>query len=126
MSGFKPSLEMDFREMTRSATGQKFDNEKSRVDLLDPEWLEEVGHVLRFGAQKYAPNNWRGGISYHRLIGALLRHVFAILRGEDNDPESGLTHAGHASCCIMFLFWMMKHRKDMDDRYAVHQTRSTP
>lgn len=101
-----------------TASGRKDDQEKPRVDLLDAEWLEEVGRVLSFGARKYAAHNWRGGISISRLLGAVLRHTFAIMRGEDIDPESGLTHAGHLSCSAMFLFWMLKHRKDLDDRYV--------
>lgn len=104
--------------------GLKYDAEKVRVDLLDPEWLEQVGAVLTFGARKYAAHNWRGGISYSRLIGACLRHTFAILRGEDTDPESGLPHSAHASCCLMFLSWMMTHRKDLDDRYKYDTLKS--
>jgi hypothetical protein len=98
-------------------SGVKYDTEKTRVDLLDAEWLEAVGEVLRFGAVKYAAHNWRGGIVYSRLIGAALRHLLAIMRGEDMDKESGLPHTAHLSCCIMFLFSMMNHRKDLDDRY---------
>src|SRR5690348_15045125 len=73
-----------------AATGQKFDQEKPRTDLLDPVALEGLAKILTFGAKKYAAHNWRGGISYSRLIAAALRHTFAILRGEDVDPESGL------------------------------------
>lgn len=99
------------------STGLKFDLDKTRVELLDAEWLEGVGQVLTFGARKYAAHNWRGGISYSRLLGACMRHLFAILRGDDLDAESGLPHVYHASCCLMFLAWMMNHRKDLDDRY---------
>jgi hypothetical protein len=97
--------------------GRKDDGEKPRTDLLDPDFLVGVSDVLGFGAKKYAAHNWRGGISYSRLIGAILRHCFAIMRGEDTDPESGLPHTGHLGCCVMFLHWMMIHRKDLDDRY---------
>lgn len=107
------------------STGLKYDSEKVRVELLDTEWLEGVGQVLTFGAKKYAEHNWRGGISYSRLIGACLRHLFAILRGEDVDSESGLPHSAHASCCLMFLYWMMKHRKDLDDRWKDNGTLPT-
>ena len=98
-------------------SGLKYDSEKTRVDLLDPLALEGLGKVLTFGAKKYAAHNWRGGISYSRLLGALLRHSFAILRGEDLDPESGLPHVDHLGCCWMFLSWHMKMRPDMDDRW---------
>lgn len=107
--GVKPPLK------PLTPTGHKYDMDKNRVDLLDPEWMEGVGQVLTFGAKKYAANNWRGGILHSRLVGACLRHVFAFLRGEANDAESGLSHLLHASCCLMFLYWNTLHRKDLDD-----------
>lgn len=99
--------------------GQKFDSEKPPVDLLDTYALEQTALVLAFGARKYAAHNWRGGIRFSRLIGAAMRHLMAINRGEDIDPESGLPHAAHASCCVMFLLWMMENRPDLDDRWKV-------
>lgn len=98
--------------------GTKYDQGKDPLELLDPLALEGLSKVLAFGAKKYAPHNWRGGISYSRLIGALLRHTFAILRGERNDPESGLPHVDHLGCCWMFLSNQMKTRPDMDDLYT--------
>lgn len=97
--------------------GLKYDQEKPRMDLLDSEFLEYVASVLGFGAKKYKEHNWRGGINYSRLIGAAYRHLGAINRGEDTDAESGLPHVAHLGCCVMFLSWMMNHRKDLDDRY---------
>lgn len=108
---------MDREYIAVPATGRKDDSEKIRVDLLDPLALEGLAAVLTFGAKKYADNNWRGGISYTRLLGALFRHGFSVLRGEDTDPESGLPHIDHLGCCWMFLSNMMKTRKDLDDRY---------
>lgn len=95
--------------------GTKYDQDKPRMDLLDPLALEGLAAVLTFGAKKYAAHNWRGGLSYSRLIAALLRHTFAILRGERIDPESNLPHVDHVGCCWMFLSNMMKTRLDMDD-----------
>lgn len=95
----------------------KQDTEKSRVDLIDAEWLEGIGHVLRFGANKYSDHNWRNGFSWSRLIGAAFRHLLAILRCEDTDPEFGLPHIDHLACSVMFLAWHMKHKKDLDDRW---------
>lgn len=103
--------------MTNEKQGTKYDQDKPRMELLDSEWLEEVAWVLTFGARKYAADNWRGGISIRRLLGAALRHLFAVVRGEDRDPESGLTHVGHLSCCAMFLYWTLKHKPELDDRW---------
>jgi hypothetical protein len=97
--------------------GLKYDQDKIPMDLLDPDAIEGLTRVLQFGAKKYAAHNWRGGISYSRLIAALLRHTFAILRGSYIDEESGLPHVDHLGCCWMFLSHMMKNREDMDDLY---------
>lgn len=99
------------------STGVKHDSEKIPLDLLDPLALEGLAEVLKFGASKYAAHNWRGGISWSRLLAALLRHTFAILRGERIDPESGLPHIDHVGCCWMFASNMMKTRPDLDDLY---------
>lgn len=93
----------------------KYDGEKPRMDLLDPLALEGLAKVLTFGAQKYAAHNWRKGIANTRLIAAMLRHMFAIMRGEDIDPESGLPHIDHVGCCWMFLSWNMKQKPELND-----------
>lgn len=106
-----------FKQIQESmkASGVKYDEEKIPLDLLDPLALEGLAKVLQFGAKKYDRWNWANGISYSRLVAALLRHTFAILRGERNDPESGLPHINHVGCCWMFLAHMMAVRPDMDD-----------
>jgi hypothetical protein len=100
--------------------GHKDDSHKISVDLIDPLAILGLGNVLTFGAKKYAPHNWRKGIVYSRVIAALLRHLLAIMRGEDTDPESGLLHIDHLGCCWMFLSHYM-HNQDkyaqFDDRY---------
>lgn len=93
----------------------KFDQDKPRMDLLDAQAIEGLAQVLTFGATKYAAHNWRQGISNSRIIAALLRHTFAILRGEYTDPESGLPHIDHVGCCWMFLSSNLKCRPEMDD-----------
>ena len=100
-----------------TSTGLHYDEGKSRVDLLDPDFLLAVGKVLGFGCNKYNDHNWRGGIPISKLIGSCLRHLFAVNRGEDIDSESGLPHTAHLGCDSMFLHWTLKYRPDLDDRY---------
>lgn len=97
--------------------GVKHDQGKAPMSLLDRKWLEGTAQVLRFGAQKYAAHNWRKGLPVTRVTDAALRHIMAFLDGEDTDPESGLPHLDHASCCLMFASNMHKTRPDMDDRH---------
>jgi hypothetical protein len=99
-----------------ASEGRKDDAEKPRVDLLDPAALTEVAKVLTFGAKKYGEHNWTHGMAWHRPFAALLRHAWAFWRGEDNDPETGLSHMAHACCCAMFLLNYHMLKKGSDDR----------
>lgn len=110
------------RLLAVGSSGLKYDAGKPRLDLIDPLAIEGLANVLGFGAQKYSAHNWRNGIQYSRLIAALLRHTFAILRGETIDPESGLPHIDHVGCCWMFLSNLMKTRPDMDDLHKPEKT----
>lgn len=104
---------------TEVSPGTKYDQGKVPISLLDRKALEGVAAVLAFGAKKYAAHNWRGGISYNRLLDAMGRHYLAIVDGEDVDPESGLPHIDHLGCCWMFLSHAMKNKtgRFVDDRY---------
>lgn len=101
----------------------RFDTGKTQWDLMPFEAIEEINKVLEFGAKKYAAHNWQKGegFKYSRVLNSLLRHIFAYMRGEDNDPESGLSHLAHAGCNIVFLLYYVKNksRYKNDDRHIV-------
>lgn len=59
------------------------------------EMTEAYARVAEFGAAKYAPWNHTLGIPRVQIIGSLLRHIFAYLRGEERDKDSGLLHTDH-------------------------------
>jgi hypothetical protein len=111
--------------MAAKISGQKHDNGKSRVDLLPSKPLLMIGDVLAFGAQKYAAHNWREGFDQSRLIGAAMRHLLAYNDGEDNDPESGLSHLAHLGCCVLFLLEHQAKGIGRDDRYKGNMNDST-
>jgi hypothetical protein len=98
--------------------GRKDDGEKVRTDLYSVPAYLGTCRVLTFGAKKYAAWNWSKGILYMRIFGAILRHLFAWVTGEDNDPETGLPHLDHAACELMFLQHFTKDAKyrEYDDR----------
>lgn len=90
--------------------GRKSDQDKLRYDLVDPEVHADMVAALTFGAKKYAPGNWRKVPNAKtRYYAALLRHLEAMRLGETHDPESGLTHASHAMCCLHFMSWFYLH-----------------
>lgn len=83
----------------------KHDDGKTPLALLPPVAIEEMGRVLGYGAKKYSAGNWRNvGEDWRmRYMSAALRHLFAYLRGEMVDAESGLPHLSHALCNLAFL-----------------------
>lgn len=117
-------LESEFRNLMdriMSKEGIKHDQDKPMLNLIDPQAIEGLAAVLTFGAKKYAADNWRGGINNSRLIASLLRHLFAIMRGEMVDPESGLPHIDHVGCNWMFLSNNLKNRPDLNDSWFNEQ-----
>lgn len=119
MDFISPHNKVYLELMDKLQSGQKHDQDKPPMALLDADFLEGVASVLGFGAVKYSAHNWRNGISVSRLISAAYRHLGAINKGEDVDPESGLLHAYHLGCCIMLLASMLTTRPDLDDRYKI-------
>lgn len=96
--------------------GKKFDDGKVRLDLLPVDALMCVGQILTYGANKYGARNWEKGMSWSRLTGAALRHMFSWMCKEDNDPETGISHLAHAACCILFLLSYTIRSIGVDDR----------
>jgi hypothetical protein len=90
---------------TQKTVGIKYDSEKPDYSLLPPLVLDEVVKVLTYGASKYSRENWRQlDDGKNRYFSAAQRHLWALRRGETHDEESGLSHAAHAICCMMFYY----------------------
>jgi hypothetical protein len=99
----------------------KHDSGKADWSLVPFEALEDMVKVLEFGANKYSRNNWRenGGFKWLRICNSTLRHLFAFMRGETLDPESGISHIAHAQCNLLFLAYYIQNSKSFkanDDR----------
>jgi hypothetical protein len=98
--------------------GERYNQGKLKWSLVSWVALTPLVKVLMFGAEKYAPNNWKNGLKYTEICESLQRHLNAFIEGENNDPESKLEHVGHILCNAMFLSYMYLFKKDMDDRYV--------
>ena len=108
-------------------TGQKHDQGKRRKSLLPPNTVNQVIDVLEFGARKYAENNWRYvPDASTRYYDAADRHIEAWWRGEKTDPETGLSHLAHATCCLLFLIWLDDNTPDEPGEVEVVAYPTTP
>lgn len=84
-------------------TGKRYNEGKLRYDLVHPKAHEGMVEILTLGAKKYAERNWEKGMLWSNVISSLKRHLAAIERGEDFDPETGRLHADHLQCNAHFL-----------------------
>lgn len=96
--------------------GLRYNEGKLRYDLVQAEAHEGMVKVLTFGSSKYAERNWEKGMKWSKVIASLKRHIAAIEKGEDFDPESGLLHADHLQCNAHFLSAYYKLAPALDDR----------
>jgi hypothetical protein len=78
--------------------------------------IHGISTVLGYGAKKYADRNWEKGMSWGRVFGALMRHLWAWWGGEAKDQETGYSHLWHAGCCLMFLIAYEERGIGSDDR----------
>lgn len=110
------------------AEGRKDDAGKVRMELIPPELLFAVAQILTFGANKYAARNWEQGMSWGRVFGALMRHMWCWWGGKgpttenflfgSTDGETGHSHLWHAACCIAFLIAFEERGAGTDDRFG--------
>lgn len=91
--------------------GKKYDAGKPLIALIEPDFLEQMGKVLTYGANKYGLYNWQNGLEVHRIQSALMRHYCAYKKGErfdvealvDKDQPTELNHLAQIAVNAMFL-----------------------
>jgi len=94
----------------------RFNKRKPKYSLMDLDSFEPMVRVLEFGSIKYERDNWKRGMPVTEILDSTLRHIAAIGRGEDVDPESGILHISHLQCNAMFLAHTLKNHPEWDDR----------
>ena len=64
-------------------------NKKPRISLVPPSAIIHLASAFKEGEEKYGAYNWRTNkVQAMIYLDAILRHVLAIVDGEDIDPES--------------------------------------
>ena len=87
---------------------------KVDLTLLPTTACQEEAKVWMMGETKYGRDNWKqlwGDKTVEVAMASLLRHAFAILAGQENDPESGLDHAAHIRCNAAMILEYRKQSK---------------
>lgn len=110
------ALKMD---VEKAAVGVRFDEGKTRYDLIPADGLEALANVYTKGAVKYADRNWEKGMAWHRVFGSLMRHAWKFWRGESHDPETGCHHMAMVAWNALALFCYDNRKVGEDDRPTV-------
>lgn len=93
--------------------------EADAIEILhefEHDWIVDCAAVFDYGRKKYAAWNWAKGMPWSVPMACAVRHCLAILRGEENDPESGLPHRGHVACNLVMLAQYESTYREGDDR----------
>ena len=91
--------------------GDRFNEGKPRWSLVDWNSMIPLVRVLEFGAKKYSDDNWKKGLDKKEILESMMRHLMALMDGEDIDPESGEHHMGHIMCNTMFYSYFNVENK---------------
>lgn len=90
---------------------------KPQLQLIPPALNAETAKALALGAAKYGPWNWRTNrVEIMTYLGAMKRHIDAIIEREDIDPESGASHLGHIAAGCGIVLDAQKHGTLIDNR----------
>ncbi|MFW6370976.1 MAG: dATP/dGTP diphosphohydrolase domain-containing protein [Bacteroidota bacterium] len=89
----------------------RYNEGKPKWSLVHFQSLIPMVRVLEFGAAKYAPENWKKGLDKKQILESMMRHLTAVMDGEETDPESGISHMGHIQCNAMFYNYFNKKEK---------------
>lgn len=128
------------RHLVEGEAGLHRDGEKPRLaDYLDWSLVIEAGQIAAANCRKTddypdgkypdlpgGVSNFKGGIRASKLLDSAMRHLIAVIMGEDLDPESGKRHLAHLICNISMIGWTLKHRPDLDDRCRLPETAKRP
>lgn len=107
----------------KEAAGSK----KPGVWSVFPRWVSLlVGRVMETGASKYGRFNYRETpIAVSTYEDAMERHAQLWFDGEDNDPESGVSHLAHVIACATLLLDAQATGKLVDNRQKTGIVRKT-
>jgi hypothetical protein len=91
---------------------------KVDLSLVPVEATIQECMVWEAGAKKYGRGNWEklwGKDTVNVAMASAMRHMFAILDGQKDDPETGLPHAAHVRCNMAMLLEFYKQQSSVSE-----------
>lgn len=122
----------------------RYNEGKPQWSLVDFKSIEPLVRVMEYGAHKYSVftdqegndvrgldisledassltlkssgrENWKISLDPMKCLESASRHLFALMSGEEIDPESGKSHAGHLHANIMFYTYHTNKNKELSN-----------
>ena len=85
--------------------------------------LLHLGEVMKLGADKYGPFNWRETpVPAETYVDAMGRHMLSWQDGENLDPESKKSHLAHVMACCAIIIDAMENGMLDDNRPKAGRT----
>jgi len=92
-----------FTKLDEPEKALRYNEGKVKWSLVHFKSLEPMVRVLEAGAKKYSPDNWKKGLDKKEILESMMRHLTALIDGENCDPGTGLPHMGHIQCNALFF-----------------------
>lgn len=90
---------------------------KAPLALVPPVLEIITAEVMRLGAKKYGPYNWRlNKVRRTVYLEAAKRHIDACLDGENADEETRMPHEASAAACMAIVLDALVTGNLVDDR----------
>lgn len=90
---------------------------KPQLQLIPPVLSEEAAKAYAQGAVAYGAWNWRHGkVEMMTYLGAMKRHIDAVIDGQDFDPISRASHLGHVAAGCGIVLDAARHGTLIDNR----------
>jgi hypothetical protein len=93
---------------------------KPGLAFLPMQPIFEAGQVMKLGAEKYGPYNWReANISASVYYDAIHRHLLRWWEGDTHDDESKCHHLAHIIANCSLYLDAVHNQTNIDDRPKV-------
>jgi len=99
----KAQEEKTMEKIEADGGGLRHNANKTRLELVPPEWTWAEADVTTKGSYKYDERNWERGMKWSIMIGCVGRHIAKFLIGERYDAETGCHHLAMAAWNILAL-----------------------
>ena len=84
-----------------------------RMDLLDPDFLQEMGKIMHVGAVKYGDLNWKKGLSGEKGgLNHALQHLMQYMNKTPCDYGEREVHLAQVAVNAMFEYYFARKERE--------------